>query len=124
VPPLSEREQQILEEIERSLYDEDPGFARHVRKASPTTRELRNGKFGVVLFLVGLVTLIAFFVTSSLIVGVIAFAGMVAGIVVILGAATSLVGSHRRSSRRPNPKERITSALRSWEDKVRKRYKH
>ena len=118
--PLSEHEQRILEEIERNLYQEDPGFARGVRRASPRLQESRRARLGLVLFIAGFAILFAFFVSQMLLVGVAAFVAMVAGIVLIAGSARSLLGS-TRAGRDVNA--RVKSTLTEWEKIIRRRYR-
>ena len=113
--PLSDREQKILEEIEKNLHDEDPRFARGVR--SPRTSHTGNIRNGVLLFLVGLGLLIAFFVSGMLLVGVLAFGAMVGGIVLAAGALPGLASSQRAQ------KDRMTQAFSQWEQRIRERYR-
>ena len=77
--PLSEREQRILEQIEKSLYEEDPKLAHKARWGSSTFQL----KLGIASFLAGFAVLISFFVVGRLVLGVAAFGAMVAGIVLI-----------------------------------------
>ncbi|HZQ29053.1 MAG TPA: DUF3040 domain-containing protein [Acidimicrobiales bacterium] len=74
--PLSEEEQRILHEIERSFYESDPAFARGV-KDSPSVYQHagRNLKWATLGFVVGLVVLVASF-ASSLLLGLVGFAVM------------------------------------------------
>ncbi len=79
--PLSEREQQILKDIERDLLADQPG-------AGPPERPHRSRdqiKIGALVFVVGVICLVLFFVTSALLLGIAAFATMVAGLVLIAG---------------------------------------
>ena len=73
--PLSDREQQILEEIEKNLYDEDPRFARATRRAGPRYDGSKRARLGALLFVVGLGTLLLFFVTQAILVGVLRLRG-------------------------------------------------
>ena len=75
--PLDEREQRILEEIERKLAEEDPKLVESVSRATVSTHALSRIRWGVLAFLAGFV-LMLFFVLS------IWFA--VVGFVVMLGA--------------------------------------
>jgi hypothetical protein len=61
--PLSEDEQRILHEIERSFYENDPAFAKEVRGASLTQTAARNCKLAILVFVVSLVVLVASFST-------------------------------------------------------------
>ena len=83
--PLSEREQEILAEIEKRLSEDDPRLARQV------SRRALRAKTGLFVFLAGFALLIGFFFSGSVLVGVAAFAAMVVGIVLLLGAVGGLL---------------------------------
>lgn len=119
--PLSEHEQRILEEIEKNLYQEDPGFARDVRRRAPLMDEVRRVKLGIFVFVCGFALLIGFFVSTSVLVGVGAFVAMVAGIVLVAGGMKSLAAG-RRGSARPG-RDRLDALMQRWEQKLRRRYK-
>lgn len=70
--PLSEDEQRILHEIERSFYEHDPAFARGVSKNTLYRHAGRNCKWAALAFVAGLVVLLASF-ASHLIVGFVGF---------------------------------------------------
>jgi hypothetical protein len=115
VPPLSEREQKILEEIERSLHDGDPLLASERRRPSRS-----RAAAGLLTFLGGLALLIVFFATRFLLVGILAFVGMVAGIVLLASPVGALV-----TDTKDNAKDRGRTFKRSisgWEEKFRNRY--
>jgi Protein of unknown function (DUF3040) len=115
--PLSEREQQILEEIEKSLRSEDPQLARKVRSGrGSSTRGLR---IGLLVLAAGIASLLTFFFTGHLLWGVLAFGGMVGGIVLVAGAFRTPL-SVRASQ---TPRDRLEQRLRDWEERIRKRYK-
>ena len=61
--PLSEEEQRILHEIERSFYERDPDFARDVSQTTLYRHAGRNCKWAALGFFVGLVLVIASFVS-------------------------------------------------------------
>ncbi len=66
--PLSEEEQRILHEIERSFYERDPAFARGVSQHTLYRHAGRNCKWAAAGFLAGLLVLVASF-ASSLVLG-------------------------------------------------------
>ncbi|HET7489077.1 MAG TPA: DUF3040 domain-containing protein [Acidimicrobiales bacterium] len=70
--PLSEDEQRILHEIERSFYEHDPEFARGVRETTLYRHAGRNCKWAAAGFFAGLVLLVFSFYKNS-IVGFLAF---------------------------------------------------
>jgi hypothetical protein len=119
--PLSDREQQILEEIEKNLYDEDPRFARATRRARPRYDGSKRARLGALLFVAGLGTLLVFFVTQLILVGVLAFGGMVAGIVLVLGSSSGLVNSGREGGRDASAK--LKGSLKNFEQRLRNRHK-
>lgn len=57
IVPLSEHEQRVLEQIERSLYADDPKFAATVRGIDPRARQRRRYARSVVGAIVGLALL-------------------------------------------------------------------
>jgi hypothetical protein len=59
--PLSEDEQRILSEIERSFYEHDPAFARKASSATLTRRASRNCKLAAAAFVLGLLILLTSF---------------------------------------------------------------
>lgn len=76
--PLSDREQQILQEIEDQLYEQDPDFARGVSSTTLQAHLLRNIKRGVAGFLAGFVVLMVFFFQPQIPIGIVAFLLMLA----------------------------------------------
>jgi hypothetical protein len=119
--PLTEREQRILEEIEKNLADDDPGFAKQVRRDSPRQNERRLVKTGVLVFLAGFASLIAFFVSSILIVGIVAFGAMVGGIVLIAGAARVLAAD--KAVAVVDSRDRAARSFKQWQRDIQERYK-
>lgn len=79
--PLSDREQQILQEIEDQLYEQDPEFARGVSSTTLQVHLLRNVRRGIAAFVAGFAILVVFFVRTDLFIGIAAFLLMLAGAV-------------------------------------------
>ncbi len=79
--PLSEDEQRILQEIERSFYDNDPAFAREVSSKPLYRHAGRNLKWAAAGFFCGFVLLIVAF-ASSLVLGFAGFLVMLASAIV------------------------------------------
>ena len=119
--PLSEHEQRILDEIEKNLHDEDPRLARQVRRSSSTQFEVSRAKLGAATFVCGFLVLIAFFVTQIILVGVLAFGAMVAGIVLVASSSRGIVSASK--SGRRDASDRIKGAVKGLEERIRKRYK-
>ncbi|HEY5651727.1 MAG TPA: DUF3040 domain-containing protein [Acidimicrobiia bacterium] len=88
---LDDREQQILSEIERQFYEEDPSLARAVRNIN------RPRRFGIRLPIVGLavgaVVVLAFFTVQTFV--------ALAGFAIIVASASALV--YELSDRAPKP---------------------
>ena len=87
--PLSEHEQRLFEQIERSLA-EDPKFASAVRATDPRFHARRRLILAGVLFFVGLAVLIYGPVSQNPLLGVLGF-------VVMLVAAGVFIQARRRS---------------------------
>ncbi len=79
--PLSEDEERILNQIERTLYEQDPGSAQRMSTATLGRYLARNCWWSALGFLGGLVVLLVGF-SSSWVVGVAGFAVMTASAIV------------------------------------------
>ena len=117
MPPLSEREQQILDELEKELRSDGVSSRPGRERAEGSGERLLGLKLGILLFLTGIVLLVWFFASGLLIAGVAAFAAMVGGIVL---GASSMRAEIGRGSR---PGERIARAVGAWEQTLRDRYR-
>ena len=118
--PLSEREQRILDEMEKSLYQEDPAFAR---ESSPrrSSGGLHTARRGLLMFVAGLLVLFAFFMTKQVWIGALAFGSMVWGIVVLAGSVRGAAPSPRRTFL--DVGERLGRAASEFEQRLKERYK-
>ncbi len=83
--------------------------------------EIRRSKWGIATFLVGFAFLILFFVSGWVIAGVVAFASMVAGIVLVTGALREIAAGQRSTD--PGRRDQVAQWLAEWEKRVRQRYK-
>ncbi|HEX2293870.1 MAG TPA: DUF3040 domain-containing protein [Actinomycetota bacterium] len=119
--PLSEREQRILDEIEKSLYQEDPVFARESAQKRPPGQTIGTVRRGAALFVAGLLVLFAFFMTKQVWVGALAFGSMVWGIVIVAGALRGAASSPGRTV--SDVGDRIGRAAGELERRLRQRYK-
>jgi hypothetical protein len=81
---LSEREQKVLEELERGLYAEDAKFATKV-SAGPSNSAARIVG-GALLAVVGLSVLVFAVISQLTVFGVVGFALMLAGVLVATGS--------------------------------------
>jgi hypothetical protein len=123
--PLSEHEQRLFEQIERSLA-EDPKFASAVRSTDPRFHARRRIILAAIAVLLGLAVLIFGVAGKSPLIGV-------AGFVVMLGAAALGIQAFRRgrhpelrvvggtTSRRAGGGSRRGSMLSRLEDRWRQR---
>ena len=90
--PLSEHEQRLFEQIERSLA-EDPKFASAVRASDPRFHTRRRIVVAAILFLAGIALLIYGVVSKIPILGV-------GGFVVMLGSVAFAMQSYRNGQSR------------------------
>jgi len=115
--PLSEHEERILQDIEKRLYQEDPSFAREVERRRARFSQASRVKVGIAVFVAGFAMLIAFFLSGSVFLGILAFGAMVGGIVLVAGAFRGFAMGAGRSQ------ERLSQAWRRLEERLRQRYK-
>jgi len=127
--PLSEHEQRLFEEIERSLAD-DPKFASAVRASDPRHHARRRLVIAGVILVVGLGVLVAGAMLHSTLLGVLGFVIMLAGPAFALQARRRTGRPRRKlrvvggsTTRRPR---RSTSVRRggSWLDRLEDRWRN
>ena len=112
--PLSEHEQQLLEQMEQALYAEDPKFASQMQGAGARAAQRRRIAVGIVGVVVGLAVVLVGVNTQLWVLGAVGFAVLVAS------AAFALTPQRRRARlgsvqsdgtiRRANPAQRTRSA--------------
>ena len=112
--PLSEREQQILDELEKELRG---GVTSGPSRSTTDGDRLRGLKLGLVVFVAGMLLLVWFFVSGLLVAGVASFAAMVTGIVMGAASIRAAAGSG------DGPGDRIARAVGGWEQALKKRYR-
>jgi Protein of unknown function (DUF3040) len=118
--PLSEHEQRLFEQIERSLA-EDPKFASAVRATDPRLHARRRLVIAVVLVVAGL-ALVVFGVSTQPLVGVAGFVVMLAAaafglVAIVRGRSTELRavdGSATRTTRRSSRGSMIDRLEERW----------
>lgn len=113
--PLSDKEQQILEEIERNLYEQDPAFARRTR-LTLETHAVRNTWLGAGVFLLGFFVLVAFFVTELVPVGAVAFLTMLAGALITYKSLRRLGAEQLKSMKQSGGLQRLFEGFRRKRD--------
>lgn len=77
--PLSEREQQLLEQMERALYAEDPRFASTLGAGAQGLRQRQRYLVAAGIIAVGLGIVVAAVMIENVWLGVMGFLAMVAG---------------------------------------------
>jgi uncharacterized membrane protein YphA (DoxX/SURF4 family) len=97
--PLDDREQRILEEIERQFYEEDPKLAETVRSTTIASVSARQLKWAILTLVAGVGVMLGFF-TRSTVVALAGFVVMVAAVAWIIaivqrrsGAGLGVLGS-------------------------------
>ncbi len=107
--PLNEREQRILQEIERQFYQEDPKLAETVAKTTLRSVGRRRRRLAFVVFAVGLVVMLLTFTTSPWI--------AVAGFIVMLAAAGWITVDIRRKGG-----DGVPARLEAWLGRTRQKW--
>jgi hypothetical protein len=107
--PLNEREERILEEIERNLYAEDPKLAQTVAKTSLTARTKRRTRLAAVGFVVGLVIMLGTFTRLWYLAGL-------GFILMVVSGATIVMGYHSGADGKTG-----SASLLGWVDDFRQR---
>lgn len=87
--PLSEHEQRMLEQMERALYAEDPGFAATIRDTpAPSSRDRRGAGLGVLLAALGVVAMVGGLVANLPPISILGFVAVLAGTYVAIRGVT------------------------------------
>lgn len=108
--PLSEQEQRLLEEMERSLYQNDADFVATVgnRSSRPNYRMI---VIGVLIGIVGIVGIVIGVATRLPIIGVLGFVVMFVGVLLALtrskGAAVPVEADDRHAADRTGFMDRM-----------------
>ena len=82
--PLSDREQQLLEQMERALIEEDPRFATSMRGGPRQARNRRRLAIGIGGVLAGLCVILLGVTMKNVVVGGLGFALMVGAVIYAL----------------------------------------
>ncbi|HEX9645061.1 MAG TPA: DUF3040 domain-containing protein [Acidimicrobiia bacterium] len=109
--PLNEREQRILEEIERQFYQEDPKLAQTVARTTLESVARRWQRLALVGFVVGLVVMLWFFTKNTLVAG--------GGFVIMLASAGWIAMNIRKTRRDAEG----SSSLEGWMERARQRWR-
>jgi hypothetical protein len=115
--PLSEQEQRLLEEMERSLYQNDADFVATVnpRRGKPNYRILA---VGVLVAVLGIATLVAGVIIQQPLVGVLGFAVMFTGVLLaVTPPRSSTPAPAARPTKRASGGSRFMDSLNDRWDK-------
>jgi hypothetical protein len=94
--PLDDREQRILEEIERQFYEDDPKLAETVRSATLASLSGKHLKWALLGLIVGAGLMFGFFTRNTL-VALLGFGLMVVSLMGIVAIARRRVGVAAKS---------------------------
>jgi len=108
--PLDDREQKILEEIEKQFYADDPKLAQTVARTTLESVSQRWTPVAIGAFVVGVVIMLAFFRSQVLIAG--------AGFVLMVISAGWVAMDLRRRSTSPG----ASGPMESWISRLRQRW--
>lgn len=123
--PLSDREQQLLEQMERALIEEDPRFATSMRGGPRQARNRRRLAIGIGGLLLGLGVILVGVTYKQVLVGGLGFALMVGAVVYAMTdrrPALAAVPTPGESGRRGTPRKKgsgsfMTKMEQRWEQR-------
>jgi hypothetical protein len=101
--PLSEQEQRLLDEMERSLYHNDADFVATMGTRAGARPNYTSLVVGILVAVLGIATLVTGVIIQQPLVGVLGFAIMFAGVLVAITPRRSAKG-RTRSAARPTSK--------------------
>ena len=99
--PLSEQEQRLLDEMERSLYHNDADFVATMGTRTGARPNYTSLVVGILIAVLGVATLVTGVIIQQPLVGVLGFAIMFAGVLIAITPRRSAKG-HARGSARPS----------------------
>lgn len=108
--PLNDREQKILEEIEKQFYADDPKLAQTVARTTLESVSQKWTPFAIVGFIIGVVIMLAFFRTQVFVAG--------AGFVIMVISGGWIAMDLRRRSTSPT----ATGPVDTWISRLRQRW--
>jgi hypothetical protein len=120
--PLSEQEQRLLEEMERSLYHNDADFVATVGSRPGGRPNYTSIVVGVLVALLGVGVLVSGVILQQPLVGVLGFAVMFGGVLVaVTPRKGSAAAGARPSTRRPAGAKRRSGFMDSLGDRWERR---
>jgi hypothetical protein len=119
VMPLSEHEQKLLEQLEKQLNEDDPKFASSMGSVSGRSWSTRHLVIGVLATLAGVMLLLTGVWTQIILVGVVGFVVMGAGVYYATMRSTG-VGRGRAAGKQGKPRSSFMSNLEQrWDERHR-----
>ena len=109
--PLDDREQQILQEIERQFYEEDPDLAHAVSNISGRRFHRWADRLAIAGIVIGIIVLLATFRYNPFV--------SVAGFLLIVISTTAVLRSNRHRGGDEDPNGSSSSRWNSWSAKFR-----
>ena len=108
--PLDDREQKILDEIERQFYQEDPSLAQRVARSSLGAFSKKRQRLAIVGFIAGMVVMLVAFTANTWI--------------ALLGFMTMVIsaGWLAMNLRQGSTENRTSNTIESWADRLRQRW--
>lgn len=117
---LSEREQQLLDEMERSLYRSE---ADVMQTRAPSARlNLRSLVLGIVVIIAGVAALIAGVAMQQLWIGVVGFAIMLGGALLAFSKRDAIDESANRGSRSASQASGASASGESFSERLERRW--
>ena len=127
--PLSEHEQRVLEQIERSLYAEDPKFRAAVNRSTRKRVSVGSLRLAILLGIVGLAVLVGGAWLQNVFVGVLGFLIMLGGGIMGLratqhgaGAASAKPGKGGKNGKGGESTTAKSSMSEKAQERLRRRF--
>jgi predicted lipid-binding transport protein (Tim44 family) len=119
--PLSEHEQKLLEQLEKQLHEDDPKFASSMGSDPGRSWSTRHVIIGVLAGLAGIGLLLAGVWTQIILVGVLGFVVMGAGVYFATMRSSTIGRSKAAGGRKPGkPRSSFMSSLEErWDERHR-----
>jgi len=114
--PLSEQEQRLLEEMERSLYQNDADFVATARPGRGRTN-YRFVAVGVLVAVLGVATLVTGVIIQQPLVGILGFAIMFVGVLLAVAPPRGASGPDAPSAPHSTNRQRGPSFMDSLNDR-------
>ncbi|XAS65309.1 DUF3040 domain-containing protein [Micrococcaceae bacterium Sec5.8] len=120
--PLSEHEQKLLEQLEKQLHEDDPKFASSMGSDAGRSWSTRHLVIGVLATLAGVVLLLLGVTIQSILVGVLGFVVMGAGVyyATMRGAGAGTAKASGPAGKSGKPRSSFMSNLEQrWDERHR-----